>query len=147
MLTLLTRTFLDFPLKADPRPPAPVPTPRRISNSHNVPVVVTTPPPLVLAPQLHAIPLTVENMRYHEDVASNERDDDSSKRSPLSVFDSLEHVQLTREGSGAGVDFCLRNAKGERVLTAADEVGCCGDLLGRNRPFDITVCDSAFTEV
>ena len=55
--------------------------------------------------------------------------------------------KLTRESSGGGVDFCLRNSKGDRILTASDEVGCTGNLLGKNRPFDLTVCDSAFTEV
>lgn len=139
-----------------PREPVPAPSPRRLVN-----VNVTVPPaaqvgrrshepvivsPLVLSPQLHTIPLTVENIQYHDDVVEKAEGDDDNAAS-LSVFNNLDHVQLTREGSGGGVDFCLRNAKGDRVLTAADEVGCFSGVLGRNRPFDITVCDAAFTEV
>merc|ERR1712121_355235 len=60
-----------------PRDPAPTPSPRRLVN-----VNVTVPPPaqagrrshepvivspLVLSPQLHTIPLTVENIQYHDD--------------------------------------------------------------------------------
>jgi len=107
------------------------------------PVLVS---PLLLSSQLHTIPLTVDNVRFHDASSSPPAEvDDEEIRNSLAVFSSLDYVQLTRDG-GSG-DFTLRDAKGDRILTAADEVGCTAALLGKNRPFDITVCDPAFTEL
>jgi len=85
-------------------------------------------------------------MQYHEDSATSGGDHDDVS-SNLGFLKSLDYVQLTNESGGGGVDFALRNSKGDRILTASDEVGCTGNLLGKNRPFDLTVCDGAYTEV
>ena len=93
------------------------------------------------------VPVAPDFGRRRRHSTVSEADGGKSKH-PLAVLDPLDYVQLTREGSGPGLDFCLRNAKGDRVLTATEEVGCCAQLIfGGNGPFDLTVCDPAFTEV
>jgi len=106
------------------------------------------PTPLLVTPDVNVVPLASDFGRRRRRESTVSEVDSGKTKHPLAVLDPLDYVQLTREGSGPGLDFCLRNAKGDRVLTAAEEVACCAPLfLGRNAPFDFTVCDPAFTEV
>jgi len=115
---------------------------------------------------LYTIPLTIENpiadcsqgaplsnskrksSRRRSRISSSSSGSDTSISEPgLSVFKKIGYVELTKMTSHSEeLEFCLRDSKGHSLFSISDNVGCGASLLGRHRPFDLTVLDQQFTQ-